>query len=70
MTLQARTNRRTSDAKEEALAEVTEEPTKRLNVEISAKLHRRVKMAAVVGDTTIVEIVTEALTEYLNGIGS
>ncbi len=45
---------------------MTEEPTKRLNVEISAKLHRQVKMAAVVGDTTIVEIVTEALTDYLD----
>ena len=70
MTLQARTNRRTSDAKEEALAEVIEEPTKRLNVEISARLHRQVKMAAVVGDTTIVEIVTEALTDYLDRINS
>ena len=70
MTLQARTNRRTSEAKEEALAEVAEEPTKRLNVEISANLHRRVKMAAVVGDTTIVEIVTEALTDYLDRIDS
>ena len=70
MTLQARTNRRKSDAKEEALAEVTEEPTKRLNVEISAKLHRQVKMAAVVGDTTIVDIVTEALTDYLDKIST
>ena len=70
MTLQARTKRRTSDAKEEALAEVTEEPTKRLNVEISAKLHRRVKIAAVVGDTTIVDIVTAALTDYLDRINS
>lgn len=70
MTLQARTNRRTSDAKEEALADVTEEPTKRLNVEISANLHRQIKMAAVVGDTTIVDIVTAALTEYLDGIDS
>ena len=70
MTLQARTKRRTSDAKEEALAEVTEEPTKRLNVEISAKLHRQVKIAAVVGDTTIVNIVTAALTDYLYEIDS
>ena len=68
MTLQAKTKRRTSDAKKEALAEVTEEPTKRLNVEISARLHRQVKMAAVVGDTTIVEIVTEALADYLERV--
>jgi len=66
MSTRLRTNRRTSEAKEETLAEVIEEPTKRLNVEISAKLHRQVKMAAVVGDTTIVEIVTEALTDYLD----
>ena len=70
MTLQARTKRRKSDAKEDALAEVSEEPTKRLNVEISARLHRQVKMAAVVGDTTIVEIVTEALTNYLDSTDS
>ncbi len=68
MVLKAKTRRQTSDAKKEALAEVTEEPTKRLNVEISAKLHRQVKMAAVVGDTTIVEIVTEALIDYLDRI--
>ena len=53
-----------------ALAEVAEEPTKRLNVEISAKLHRQIKMAAVVGDTTIVDIVTAAPTDYLDGIDS
>lgn len=66
MTLQARINRRASNAKETALAEVTQEPTKRLNVEISAALHRQVKMAAVAGDTTIVDIVTEALSVYLD----
>ena len=70
MALQAKTNRRTSDAKEEALADVTQEPTKRLNVEISATLHRKVKMAAVVGDTTIVDIVTDALIAYLDELES
>lgn len=66
MVLSARTNQRTSEAKDEAMAEVVAEPTKRLNVEIPAALHRRVKMAAVVGETTIVELVTLALEEYLD----
>ena len=65
MVLSARSNQRTSEAKDEAMAEVVAEPTKRLNVEIPAILHRRVKMAAVVGETTIVDIVTVALEEYL-----
>ncbi len=65
MILQAKTHQRPSDAKEEAMAEVTAEPTKRLNVEIPAKLHRRVKMAAVIGETTIVDLVTMALEDYL-----
>ena len=41
MTLQAKTTRRSSEIKEAELAEVTAEPTKRLNVEIPARLHRR-----------------------------
>ena len=65
MTLQAKTTRRTSDIKEAALAEVMAEPTKRLNVEIPARLHRQVKTAAALADTTIVDIVTAALTDYL-----
>ena len=65
MTLQAKTTRRSSEIKEAALAEVTAEPTKRLNVEIPARLHRQVKTTAAVADTTIVDIVTAALTEYL-----
>ena len=65
MTLQAKTTRRSSEIKEAALAEVTAEPTKRLNVEIPARLHRQVKTAAAVADTTIVDIVSAALTEYL-----
>ena len=69
MVLSAKTNQRTSDAKDEAMAEVTAEPTKRLNVEVPAALHRRVKMAAAVGETTIVDIVTEALEEYLDRSG-
>ena len=69
MILSARTNQRTSDSKDEAMAEVTAEPTKRLNVEIPASLHRRVKIAAVVSETTIVDLVTIALEEYLEQIG-
>ena len=69
MVLSARTNQRNSESKDEAMAEVTSEPTKRLNVEIPASLHRRVKIAAVVNETTIVEMVTDALEEYLERLG-
>ena len=48
------------------LAEVTAESTRCLNVEIPTSLHRRIKMASVVNDTTIMELVTVALEDYLD----
>ena len=66
MTLQAKTQRRESETKEQVIAEVSAEPTRRLNVEISTTLHRRIKMASVVNDTTIMELVTVALEDYLD----
>ena len=66
MTLQAKTQRRESETKERVLAEVTAESTTRLNVEIPTSLHRRIKMASVVNDTTIMELVTVALEDYLD----
>jgi predicted HicB family RNase H-like nuclease len=68
MVLQAKTGRRDSDAKDRVLAEISAEPTKRLNVEIPASLHRRIKMASAAGDTTITEMVVDALERYLNAI--
>ena len=66
MTLQAKTQRRESETKEQAIAEVSAEPTRRLNVEIPTTLHRRIKMASVMHDTTIMDLVTDALEEYLD----
>ena len=66
MTLQAKTRRRESETKEQVIAEVSAEPTRRLNVEIPTTLHRRIKMASVIHDTTIMELVTDALEEYLD----
>ena len=68
MVLHAKTSRRDSDAKDRVIAEISAEPTKRLNVEILASLHRRIKMASAAGDTTITEMVVAALGTYLNAI--
>jgi predicted HicB family RNase H-like nuclease len=68
MVLHAKFDRRDSDAKGRVLAEISAEPTKRLNVEIPASLHRRIKMASAAGDTTITEMVVDALERYLNAI--
>lgn len=65
MVLHAKSNRRESDAKDKVLAEISSEPTRRMNVEVPASLHRRVKMASVASDTTITEIVIDALEVYL-----
>ena len=66
MVLQARSGRRDSEAKERVLAEVAAEPTKRLNVEVPASLHRRLKMESANRETTITEITIAALEHYLD----
>lgn len=66
MVLQARSGRRDSEAKERVLAEVAAEPTKRLNVEVPASLHRRLKLSAADRETTITEMVIVALENYLD----
>lgn len=68
MVLGVRSNRRNSDTKDKVLAKVSTEPTKRLNVEVPASLHRRIKVASAAGDTTITEIVIDALEEYLHSV--
>ena len=68
MVLHAKFDRRDSDAKDRVLAEISAEPTKRLNVEIPACLHRRIKMASAAGDTTITEMVIASLERYLNAM--
>lgn len=66
MVLHARSGRRDSEAKDRVLAEVSAEPTKRLNVEVAASLHRRLKVAAADRETTITDIVVVALEHYLD----
>ena len=66
MVLQAKSGRRDSEAKDRVLAEVSAEPTKRLNVEIPASLHKRLKMASADRETTITEITIVALERYLD----
>lgn len=66
MVLHARSGRRDSETKDRVLAEVSAEPTKRLNVEVPASLHRRLKVAAADRETTITDIVLVALEHYLD----
>lgn len=66
MVLHARSGRRDSETKDRVLAEVSAEPTKRLNVEVPASLHRRVKRAAADRETTITDIVLVALEHHLD----
>ena len=66
MVLQARSGRRDSETKDRVLAEVSAEPTRRLNVEVPASLHRRLKVASATRDTTITEMVIVALEQYLD----
>lgn len=42
-----------------------EKLTKRLNAEIPAELHKRVRMQAIEDEITITELVTVALQQYL-----
>lgn len=66
MVLGAKTERRDSDTKDKILAEVSAEPTKRLNVEVPASLHRRIKMASAASDTTITDMVVFAIEQHLD----
>ena len=66
MVLNAKSGRRDSEAKDRVLAELSAEPTKRLNVEVPASLHRRLKVASATHETTITEIVLAALENHLD----
>ena len=66
MVLRAKSGRRDSDAKDRVLAEISAEPTKRLNVEIPASLHRRIKVASAASETTITEMVVFAIERHLS----
>ena len=66
MVLNARSRRRESEEKDKVLAELSAEPTKRLNVEVPASLHRRLKVESATRDTTITEMVLVALEHFLD----
>lgn len=67
MTLKAKkTSRDAALHKQEALEEVTKEETKRLNVDVPASLHQKVKMLAAQQNTSITEIIIICLNEYLS----
>lgn len=48
-----------------SIADVSEKKTKRLNAEIDAELHRRLKLHAVEQDKTITDLLVEICEEYL-----
>jgi hypothetical protein len=64
--LEAKKTRRHNSAKEDALEEVIKEKTKRLNVDIPAGLHTRLKMRAVEEGTSIRIIMANLLESYLS----
>jgi predicted HicB family RNase H-like nuclease len=66
MVLKAKTNRRSTELKEQVIEEVAREETTRLNAMIPVSLHKRVKMQAVEEGRSITDIVIEALEEYLS----
>ncbi len=66
MALQPKKNRRERKEKTEAMQVASMEPTKRLNAEIPQSLHSQVKIQAVRENRKIVELVIDALREYLS----
>ena len=66
MVLNAKSRRRESEVKDRVLAELSAEPTKRLNVEVPASLHRRLKMESATRETTITDMVLVALEHFLD----
>jgi predicted HicB family RNase H-like nuclease len=65
MVLKAKTNRRSTELKEQVIEEVAREETTRLNAMIPVSLHKQVKLQAVEEGRSITDMVIEALEEYL-----
>ena len=66
MALQPKKNRRERKEKNQAMQVASSEPTKRLNAEIPQSLHSEVKIQAVKENRKIVDVVIDALKEYLS----
>ena len=66
MALKAKQSRRSTELKTQALEEAGKEEMKRLNLDIPASLHSRIRLQAVKDETLIREIVIAALHNYLD----
>ena len=66
MALQPKKTRRDRAEKTEAIEAASKEDTKRLNAEIPESLHSKVKIRAVEEGRNIVDLVVDALNEYLS----
>lgn len=66
--LKAKANRRQHETRDDAIAEVTKEQTKRLNVDIPISLHNQIRMQTIREGTgtTISSLTIKALNEYLS----
>lgn len=66
--LKAKTNRRQHEQRDDAIADVTKEETKRLNVDIPVSLHNQIRMQTIKegAGTTISSLTIKALNEYLS----
>lgn len=66
MGLQPKKTRRDHASKTEAIEAASKEETKRLNADIPVSLHNQVKIRAVEEGRNIVDLVVDALNDYLS----
>ena len=66
MALQPKKQKRDRASKTEAIEAASKEDTKRLNAEIPVSLHNKVKIRAVEEGRNLVDVVVEALNDYLS----
>ena len=66
MALKAKTTRRKSDSKEQAMTEVGKEETIRFNALVPVSLHRQVKVKATQEGKSMTEVVIVLLEKYLD----
>ena len=65
MALKAKTTRRNSDSKEQAIAEVGKEETIRFNALVPVSLHRQVKVKVAQEGKSMTEVVIGLLEHYV-----
>ncbi len=65
MALKAKSTRRESESKEQAIAEVGKEETVRFNALVPVSLHRKVKIKATQENKSMTEVVIGLLEKYL-----